>query len=520
MSKVCKQKLYDGNLCNRELHDKWHCIFHSHDLGKKELFKEKFWKEFNRQKNDKNEFEDFDVLDFSGFIFPDNFSFRKVKFEKPTYFIRADFGNSGVDFSEAEFLGAYVCFGEAKFDGEKTNFSKVLFKGDAHFGKSNIIQYAVRMSRSVEFESAQFSGKVLDFSEARFEGDAFFLHSIFRSKLINFHNARFLSFVSFSFILPRFWYDFYPPNYEWKGAEFFGEKTDFSGAKFSGNGAEFMSATFYSEVTKFNDAEFLSDNINFQNVVFKGELTDFRKTKFKSDKVSFVEAQFRSNKTDFTGTRFDAKKLKLEDSYYGDIYGFFEAIKTKSKVIGSTKYVPDNFRVKLSQKTEANYPDVSDKAQEDWHLFNLTQEHPLIYGFLNIFTGLGKKPIRWIVWSLFFAFIFGAIYADYSCPTFIKWIDQGDWLEKINPILVINQPRLNNNQNVNNNIREKNWFTPYYFSIVTFTTLGFGDITPQNIWGEIFLVIEVIIGYLMLGLLIHMLALKLSVSSRNRQRNV
>jgi len=51
-------------------------------------------------------------------------------------------------------------------------------------------------------------------------------------------------------------------------------------------------------------------------------------------------------------------------------------------------------------------------------------------------------------------------------------------------------------------------FTPYYFSIVTFTTLGFGDVTPLNLAAEICLVLEVVLGYVMLGGLISIFASK------------
>jgi hypothetical protein len=57
----------------------------------------------------------------------------------------------------------------------------------------------------------------------------------------------------------------------------------------------------------------------------------------------------------------------------------------------------------------------------------------------------------------------------------------------------------------------KDKFTPVYFSIVTYTTLGFGDITPKgHFWGEIIVVIEVIIGYATLGCLLAVLAEKLA----------
>ena len=48
--------------------------------------------------------------------------------------------------------------------------------------------------------------------------------------------------------------------------------------------------------------------------------------------------------------------------------------------------------------------------------------------------------------------------------------------------------------------------SPFYYSIVTYTTLGFGDITPMNWVGEIVVVAEVVLGYTTLGLLLSILA--------------
>jgi Pentapeptide repeats (8 copies)/Ion channel len=41
----------------------------------------------------------------------------------------------------------------------------------------------------------------------------------------------------------------------------------------------------------------------------------------------------------------------------------------------------------------------------------------------------------------------------------------------------------------------KTSFTPFYFSVVTFTTLGLGDVKPNTIIGEVLVTSEVIIGY-------------------------
>ena len=53
-------------------------------------------------------------------------------------------------------------------------------------------------------------------------------------------------------------------------------------------------------------------------------------------------------------------------------------------------------------------------------------------------------------------------------------------------------------------------FTPFYYSIATYTTLGFGDVTPGHWMGEVIISLEVIAGYLTLGLLVSILANKVA----------
>ena len=42
-------------------------------------------------------------------------------------------------------------------------------------------------------------------------------------------------------------------------------------------------------------------------------------------------------------------------------------------------------------------------------------------------------------------------------------------------------------------------FSPYYFSFVTLTTLGYGDVVPASPVAQVVATIEVIVGYIMLG---------------------
>jgi hypothetical protein len=52
--------------------------------------------------------------------------------------------------------------------------------------------------------------------------------------------------------------------------------------------------------------------------------------------------------------------------------------------------------------------------------------------------------------------------------------------------------------------------THFYYSVVTLTTLGYGDIVPNSTLGQILVIVEVCIGYMMLGGLISIFANKLA----------
>jgi Ion channel len=49
-----------------------------------------------------------------------------------------------------------------------------------------------------------------------------------------------------------------------------------------------------------------------------------------------------------------------------------------------------------------------------------------------------------------------------------------------------------------------------YFSVVTFTTLGYGDVTPSDDLGRILVILEVVIGYVTLGSFLFILGQKVS----------
>jgi hypothetical protein len=98
-------------------------------------------------------------------------------------------------------------------------------------------------------------------------------------------------------------------------------------------------------------------------------------------------------------------------------------------------------------------------------------------------SNCGRSMKRWVFWSVeiavTFAFIFLGIKED-----------------------IIVNPQLE--------LAKDDFRTYLYYSAVTFTTLGFGDVTPKTPLASILVTLEVILGYIMLGGLISILANKLA----------
>jgi len=147
----------------------------------------------------------------------------------------------------------------------------------------------------------------------------------------------------------------------------------------------------------------------------------------------------------------------------------------------------------------------------DWKR-DIDNKEPLEYGgwlrFLNTMPVMSRRPLsyfgmkilqflwwvlsdygrsiwRWAGWSVFFSFLFSVLF---FC--------MGEEHFSIDPAIISGWAG--------------GWFKYAYYSVVTFTTLGFGDITPKTTLGMAYVMFEVVIGYVMLGGLISILANKLA----------
>lgn len=102
--------------------------------------------------------------------------------------------------------------------------------------------------------------------------------------------------------------------------------------------------------------------------------------------------------------------------------------------------------------------------------------------FFHWYCGYGERPPRALFISILFIFIYSWIYSyfnliHYASPSMEKSIG---------------------------------WLQSFYFSVVTFTTLGFGDIVPKHGIGQALVAIEVMMGYLLLGTLVAILIRKIT----------
>jgi hypothetical protein len=171
-----------------------------------------------------------------------------------------------------------------------------------------------------------------------------------------------------------------------------------------------------------------------------------------------------------------------------DVFGLLEYLAQHREKIThprGIKYLHKNCKPILGEATVSRLPLLSREIKDDIYLMSFKEKHPRIYFIWWLFADCGRSFFRWALWSLGIAIMFALIY--YSCYT--------DYILNFQTIYVSEEFPL---------------FSFIYYSIVTFTTLGFGDIVPRTGWLQFWVMLEVILGYIMLGGLISILANKLA----------
>ncbi len=119
-------------------------------------------------------------------------------------------------------------------------------------------------------------------------------------------------------------------------------------------------------------------------------------------------------------------------------------------------------------------------VEDSDYLEDFKRRHPAIYWIWFVLSDCGRSIGLWAAWSLAFAVFFAHVFYSLG-PGAMKVADL-PW----------------------------NFSTVVYYSVVTFTTLGFGDVVPTTNAAAWWVMAEVITGYVMLGGLISIFANKLA----------
>jgi uncharacterized protein YjbI with pentapeptide repeats len=105
-----------------------------------------------------------------------------------------------------------------------------------------------------------------------------------------------------------------------------------------------------------------------------------------------------------------------------------------------------------------------------------SRTHELLYRLWWVTSDCGRSLLRWSLWTALVAVAYAVAYA-------VMDVDWGGSQTAISPL---------------------------YFSVVTFTTLGFGDVLPRSAPAQLLVMSEVILGYLSLGGMMSILSDKMA----------
>ena len=105
-----------------------------------------------------------------------------------------------------------------------------------------------------------------------------------------------------------------------------------------------------------------------------------------------------------------------------------------------------------------------------------SKSNQIIYNLWKLTSDCGRSLSRWSICVLLVTIIFGFIYQNID-------INFGD---------------------------HETWLSPWYFSVVTLTTLGYGDVLPAGQSGQILAMSEALAGYVLLGGLLSVFSNKMA----------
>ena len=316
------------------------------------------------------------------------------------------------------------------------------------------------------------------FEKTIFQKDVFFGNSVFK-EAVHFGGTSFQNTCDFG-------------ESEFEGPMFF------RGSVFDGMAR--FSKICSQKITDFNEVQF-SENAIFRNAIFKDaahfnhanfcKKLDFVQTRF-SDSAIFNDATFEGE-VDFTAARFA-------------VGASYRNVSFNENTIW--QWLRNKFTDQLEQPTEF-YLDSEDingvlnpffkrYVADQQFIRAFKEKHPFWALIWKWSSDYGRSLGVWALWSLLIALSFSFVYMP--APIWFP-----EWMQEVMPQF--------HQVTVTDSNTDLTFWKSFYFSIVTFTTLGFGDVVAANTSARILVTLEVIFGYVMLGGLISIFANKLASRS-------
>ncbi len=266
------------------------------------------------------------------------------------------------------------------------------------------------------------------------------------------------------------------------------------------NGTARFSKTRFQQVADFNDVQF-SENAVFRNANFQ-DASHFNRAVF-SKKLDFVQAQFSDTavfnestfceEADFTAVRFAVSGSYQNVSYISDTIWQWLRNKFTHQSMQPTEFYLDSEDI-----NGVLNPFFKRYVADQQYVRAFKEIHPFWALVWRWSSDYGRSLALWALWSLLIALTFSFVYMP--SPTWFP-----EWLQETMPQF---------HQVTGDQADEPlTFWKSFYFSIVTFTTLGFGDVVADNTSARILVTLEVIFGYIMLGGLISIFANKLASRS-------
>ena len=409
-------------------------------------------------------------IEIENSIFEDDVDFSNSQFEKPVNFVSTNFSGNNIFFQSTFFDS--VTFFNSTFRGY-TNFCQSTFFSGASFSNSIFC-------KNVGFNDAIFYNFV-EFFPTTFYGDVYFQNVLFNGNSI-YYGSGFFGDVIF------------------KDAQFVG-KTYFVDSTFYYNSnsknPEFKNTTFNEDVV-FKNTKFYSD-AEFLGCTFVGK-ADFQHSHFINN-TSIINDKF--NEVYFYNTTFS--RVSLNDTDFQEMEVYWTYLEN-SLVFDGRTYVKliKNFR-NIEQFDDADDAYYQYRVEKRRH-GDMSFQSKLFDVFKQYSCGYGVRPYRAFGLGSGIVLLFSFIYL--GRPTISSRNGKNkvlihkllpESLRRFIPKIDWPNPGISRLTTAENCIQEVSLFDAFYFSMVTFATIGYGDWYPKDKFRK-WVMIEGFLGWLTLGL--------------------